>query len=164
MWHKGYLEQARSDWIAYNTLQVGSIANCHTLHYLQMTTEKLGKAFFLVGGTPLDAVRRSHRAFTRFLQLVARNHGLQRELGMTGLQLRMHIQQLLPIAYEIERLAPALAGGGANVEYPWESPSGTINVPASYNFPVSSTLQSPRGRNLLKLIKVTLHRFYLFFT
>ena len=83
---------------------------------------------------------------------------------MTGLQLRMHIQQMLPIAYEIERLAPDLAAGGANVEYPWEALPGTINVPASYNFPVNSTLQSPRGRNLLKLVKVMLDRFYLFFT
>ena len=31
MWYKGYLEQARSDWIAYNTLQVGSIANCFAI-------------------------------------------------------------------------------------------------------------------------------------
>ncbi len=128
MWHKGYLEQARSDWNAYNTLQVASIANCHTLHYLQMTTKKLGKAFFLVGGTPLYVVRRTHRAFTRFLQLAARNHGLQSELGMTGLQLRMHIQQMLPIAYEIERLAPALADGGANVEYPRETPLLALNL------------------------------------
>jgi hypothetical protein len=163
MWYNGYLEQARSDWNAYTILQVAPISNCHALHYLQMTTEKLGKALLLVYGTNLDAVRRTHRAFTRFLQIAARNHGLQRELGMTGSQLRMHIQKLLPIAHEIERLAPALADSGANVEYPWEAPPGTINVPASYNFPVSSTLQLPRGRNLLKLIKVTLDRFYSLF-
>lgn len=164
MWHNGYLEQARSDWNAYNILQAAPVPNCHALHYLQMTTEKLGKALLLAYGTAnLDAVRRTHRTFTRFLQIAARNHGLQRELGMTGLQLRTHIQQLLPIAYEIERLAPALADDGANVEYPWEAPPGTINVPASYNFPINSTLQLPRGRNLLKLIKVTLDRFYSLF-
>jgi hypothetical protein len=163
MWHSGYLEQARSDWNAYSILQVAPISNCHALHYLQMTTEKLGKALLLAYGTNLDAVRKSHRAFTRFLQIAARNHGLQKELGMTGLQLRKHVQQLLPIAYEIERLTPALADSGANVEYPWEAPPGTINVPASYNFPVNSTLQLPKGRNLLKLIKVTLDRFYSLF-
>jgi len=64
MWHDGYLEQARSDWGMYNRLQDSSGTTCHTLHYLQMTTEKLGKAFLLVHGTPLENVRGSHRAFT----------------------------------------------------------------------------------------------------
>lgn len=163
MWYQGYLDQARSDWEVYNILQVDSIPSCHALHYLQMTTEKLGKAMFLAGGTSLDEVRKTHRAFSRFIQLVARNRAIQKELGMTGLQLRMHTQHLLPLAYEIERLAPALADGGANVEYPWEGPLGTINVPAFYDFPVNVALQSPSGRSLLKLIKVTLERFYVFF-
>ncbi|MBI1925480.1 hypothetical protein HYR99_14660 [Candidatus Poribacteria bacterium] len=50
------------------------------------------------------------------------------------------------------------------MEYPWESPPGTINVPAAYLFSVDSTLRLPGGRNLLKLIKLLLDRFYVFFT
>ncbi|MBC8233028.1 hypothetical protein H8E77_26080 [bacterium] len=164
MWHNGYLEQARSDWDAYEALNSALVPDCHTLHYLQMTTEKLSKAFLLAGGADLNVVRKTHRAFTRFLQIAMRNHGLQRELGITASQLRAHVHQLLPIAYEIERLAPALADGGPNAEYPWEAPPSTINVPASYNFPVNSILQLPKGRNLLRLIKVMLDRFYVFFT
>jgi hypothetical protein len=105
-----------------------------------------------------------NRAFTRFLQIAARNHRLQKELGMTGRQLRDRIQPLLPIAYEIEHFAPALANDGPNVEYPWENPPGTVNVPAGYAFPVAVTLQEPRGRNLLKLVRITLTRFYAYFT
>lgn len=164
MWHDGYLEQARSDWDVYNAVRTASVPDCHALHYLQMAMEKLGKALLLAGGTDLNAVRRTHCAFTRFLQIAARNLGFQKELGMTGPQLRAHIHQLLPIAYEIEQLAPALANGGPNAEYPWEAPPGTINVPASYEFPVNSTLQLPKGRNLLKLTKTTLEKFYVFFT
>jgi hypothetical protein len=67
MWHDGYLEQARSDWDAYGTLSTSSLPDCHVLHYLQMATEKLGKALLLAGGTDIEAVRRTHRAFTRFL-------------------------------------------------------------------------------------------------
>jgi len=150
--------------IRQNYLKVTSVPKCHALHYLQMTTEKLSKAVVLAGGADLNIVRRTHRAFTRFLQIAARNHGLQRELGITGSQLWAHINQLLPIAYEIECLAPALADGGPNAEYPWEAPPSTINVPASYNFPVNSTLRLPGGRNLLRLTKVMLDRFYVFFT
>ncbi|MGQ9625938.1 MAG: hypothetical protein ACUVV0_03420 [Anaerolineae bacterium] len=164
MWSDAYLEQARSDWDAFEVICTSPLPDCHKLHYLQMATEKLGKALLLAGGTDLDVVRGTHRAFTRFLQIAARNHGLQRELNMTGPQLQAHIQQLLPIAYDIERLAPALAGGGPNAEYPWEAPSGTVNTPVSYGFPVSSTLKLPKGRNLLKLIKTTLEKFYSFFT
>jgi hypothetical protein len=160
MWSDGYLVQARSDWDAYNILQTAPIPNCHALHYLQMTTEKLGKAGLLASsGVSLDSVRTTHRAFTRFLQVASRNADFQSALVMTRSQLQMHIQQLLPIAHEIERLAPALAADGANSEYPWEAPGGTVNVPATYNFPVDAVLQSPRGQNLLKLVQVILNRF-----
>ena len=150
MWRDRYLEQARSDWEAYNILRDASIARCHALHYLQMTAEKLGKAGLLALREPLDSLRTTHGTFTRFLQVTARNRNLRRELRMTGSQLQTHIRRLLPIAHDIERLAPALAGSGPNAEYPWEAPLGTINAPASYNFPVNSTLQSASGRNLLR--------------
>jgi hypothetical protein len=163
MWHDGYLEQARSDWEVYKLLEDSECATCHALHYLQMTTEKLAKALLLLSGIPFETVRASHRAFTQFLQIASRNREIQEALGMTRPQLRMSIRELLPIAYEIERLAPALAVGGANVEYPWESLPGVTTVPASYNFPVHSTLQLPRGRKLLKLVDIALNQFYRIF-
>jgi hypothetical protein len=61
MWHDGYLEQARSDWDVYGTLSIGSVPDCHALHYLQMATEKLSKALLLAGGTDTEAVRRTRR-------------------------------------------------------------------------------------------------------
>ena len=38
---------------------------CHHLHYLQMVTEKLGKAYFSANGKPRE---KSHASFVRFLQ------------------------------------------------------------------------------------------------
>jgi len=153
-WYEAYLLQARSDWQIFRTLQQQPAEECHSLHYLQMATEKLGKAFLISGGNAPALVHTSHKAFVRFLQVVAYNSDLQKQLRMTKRQLRAHIRALLPMADEIEKLAPALAHGGANAEYPWETPTGTIQVPATYHFALSSQLRTPKGIKLLTLITV----------
>jgi hypothetical protein len=149
-----YLLQSRSDWQVYQILQRQPVKECHSLHYLQMATEKLGKAFLIAGGNAPASVYTSHKAFVRFLQVVAYNSDLQKQLRMTRQQLRAYIRTLLPIADEIERLAPALAHGGPNAEYPWEAPAGTIQTPATYQFTLSSQLRTPKGIKLLTLITV----------
>lgn len=164
MWDNAYLEQARSDWEIYQMLTKYSYPACHELHYLQMTTEKVGKAALLRRGVPLPEVRRTHRAFVRSLQNASRNRGLQRVLGINARQLHAHITGILPIAHQIERLAPALAGDGANPEYPWEEPTtGDVYSPASYRFPVTQSLNQPNGRKLLRLIHILLEQFDRFF-
>ncbi|MDZ7362838.1 MAG: hypothetical protein ONB46_19245 [candidate division KSB1 bacterium] len=132
---------------------------CHILHYLQMATEKLGKAYFLSGGTGVNEAQNSHLAFAKFLRLVARNGKLQKMLGMRSAQLRAHVRQLLPIAHSIEKLAPALAEGSVNTEYPWQSADGEIKIPIHYDFALSETLHSPSGRSLLELVKVIFDNF-----
>lgn len=164
MWSAGYLEQARSDWAAYRVVESSDLlADCHALHYLQMATEKLAKAFLLASGDRLEKVKSNHRAFTRFLQMVARNNGLQRELRLNGRQLAAHVRQLLPISQGVERLAPALAQDGPNAEYPWESPKGKVNVPAMTTFKVAAQLKSPNGRILLKIVDIVLRKHYVLF-
>ncbi|GAF97798.1 unnamed protein product, partial [marine sediment metagenome] len=79
-WDEAYLEQARSDWQMHDVVRQSSAATCHRLHYLQMTTEKLGKAGRLRAGANLATLRRSHRGFVRFLQLAARNQALAQAL------------------------------------------------------------------------------------
>ena len=153
-WHDAYLLQARSDWQIFRTLQQQPVEECHSLHYLQMATEKLGKAFLIAGGNAPALVQTSHKAFVRFLQVVAYNSDLQKQLRMTRPQLRTHIRSLLPIADEIEKLAPALAHGGPNAEYPWATPTGTVQAPATYRFTLSNQLRTPKGIKLLTLITV----------
>jgi hypothetical protein len=165
VWAEAYLEQARSDWLMWQSIRKQDLPPCHALHYLQMTCEKLGKAFLIRGGTITpEQARNSHVAFKRFLQVASRNPTLQRLLEMTSFQLRAHIKVLLPIAEAIERITPALSQGGPNTEYPWQSPDRRVLVPVRYAFPVFRDLIEPSGLNLLKLINLVQEQFYRLFT
>jgi hypothetical protein len=161
MWADAFLVQATSDWEIYAKLKEAKEPACHVLHYLQMSTEKLGKAYLLLTNAEIEGVQISHQAFTRFLKLIARNSKLQKVLGMTAVQLRAHVRQILPVANAIEKLAPALAGKGVNAEYPWQSPDGLIVAPIRYKFSLSYALQETNGRNLLKLVETVLDNFFV---
>jgi hypothetical protein len=70
----------------------------------------------------------------------------------------------LPLAYEIELLAPALARGGPNPEYPWKDSFDKILAPVAYSFPLMNQLQkTPQGIQLLKYLEVFILRFEEFF-
>ena len=165
MWAEAYLEQARSDWQLWESIRKQKVPSCHVLHHLQVTCEKLGKAFLIAGKTmtPQQASA-SHLAFRRFLQVASRNRTLRSMLKMTPVQLRAHIKTLLPLADEIELITPALAQGGPNVEYPWEGPDKQIYSPVYFEFPVFDNIQQPTGANLIKLIDLVLQNFYHIFT
>jgi hypothetical protein len=165
MWDKAYLEQARSDWATRELLAKNGCTACHDLHYLQMATEKLGKAGLLRGGGKrIEDVWGTHKVFVEFLRTAAKNPSLQRALEFKSLsQLRHYVNDILPLAREIEKLAPTLAGTGPNAEYPWEGPS-QVHAPASFDFPILSELYNhPDGRKLQRMIKIVLERFDEFF-
>ena len=69
----------------------------------------------------------------------------------------------LPIANEIEHLAPALAEDGPNAEYPWEDSREKVYAPAEYPFPVLTNLKSPKGCNLMKFIRIFFEYFEVLF-
>jgi len=58
-------EQTRSDHSVLLLLRKKDYNPCHQLHYLQMVTEKLGKAYFWRTG---QAPPKSHASFLRFVQ------------------------------------------------------------------------------------------------
>lgn len=161
MWAEAFLSQAQADWKMHKKMRKANEAACHVLHYLQMATEKLGKAYFLSAGTDVEEVQNTHLVFTKFLRLAARNGKLQKLLGMSAAQLRAHVRQLLPLAHSIEKLAPALAEGSVNAEYPWQAPDGTVKTPIAYDFALSTTLQETNGRHLLELVNAIFESFYL---
>lgn len=158
-WMNAFLEQARSDWQAYLLVDHSPLPPCHAMHYLQMSTEKFAKAALLAGGMKPDELRNSHLAFTKFLRLAFRNLNLRLEMGMSGAQSRMHFAHALSLADAIERLAPALSGGGVNAEYPWESPDEIVHTPATHLFALAQDLSTPKGVNLLKDIALMLRKF-----
>lgn len=159
-WQAAFLKQAKSDWDAYQKATKLDWPDCQRLHYLQMTTEKLSKAFLVAGDTQLKNLTGSHAAFVKFIRIISGNKNLQIALGMKKSQQKAKFNALLPLAREIELLAPALAQGGPNPEYPWETQSGTILAPADHSFPLMQRLQkTPQGTQLLKYIEIFQKRF-----
>jgi hypothetical protein len=115
-------EQAQSDHAVLVVLRGKGVAPCHQLHYLQMVTEKLAKAYFWRSG---DAPKKSHIGFAPFMralqhvpkvdrQRIADIFAFQRFEGF-----RSFARNAMPLVYDLERLAPALSNNGPNPEYPW---------------------------------------------
>ena len=115
-------EQARSDHAVLVLLRRRNAASCHQLHYLQMTTEKLSKAYFWRSGDP---PKKSHIGFATFMRRLQQVSAPQRQqiADIFGFSRFAGFQSwsynAMPLVYGLERLAPALAGDGPNPEYPW---------------------------------------------
>ena len=158
-WAEAYLVQARSDFAAYGRLaDEPGFPFCHSLHHLQMATEKLGKAIGLKSGWPLERVRTTHAAFVPALRLLW-SGPLPAHLEMERKALWRRIQGLLPLAHEVQSLAPDLAGAGPNAEYPWGTNASDVRAPASYEFPLWHMLKQPMGVRLVTLTHVVLRDF-----
>lgn len=159
-WQAAFLKQARSDWEAYQKTTESEWPYCHRLHYLQMATEKLSKALLVAGNSDIKSLAGSHAAFVKFMRAASKNRKLHQALGLKKSPLKVHFSKLLSLAYEIEILAPALAKGGPNPEYPWEDPTGNVATPVDYAFPLTKLLQkAPQGIQLLRHIEVFIKRF-----
>jgi hypothetical protein len=158
MWSEAFITQARSDWDVYQELK-DNHSQCHELHYLQMTTEKLSKAALAVTAKP----QKSHQVFIKFLRLTYQNPNIRNKLTDNPRQYRSIINEILHIAKKIEELAPAHEGIASNSEYPWEQPDGTVATPSKHQFPVWNDLQSSSGKKLIRLIQELLERFDEFY-
>jgi len=150
---QAYLEQAKADFESYKLLKISDQPISQWLHFLQMSSEKAGKAYLAAYGSSSEQLRKSHLAFGRFIRILPRNKLLQRDWKISSEQLKQYLNQIHPIADRIERLAPALSNG-PNAEYPWMLPDGEIRVPCTHDFKdIVSELESVRGRNLLKILE-----------
>jgi hypothetical protein len=156
-------QQARSDHTDLLLLRRRSAAPCHQLHYLQMVTEKLSKAYFWRSGTPPS---KSHARFVKFLRALGGCSSSERPkiasaLGFGRFEgFQSWTYKIQPLAYALESLAPALAqDNGPNPEYPWPRTAPRF-VPATFKFDVWEQLtESGRGRQLLQVIDLAVNRF-----
>ena len=156
-------KQARAEYELLRHLRQKSVAACHQLHYLQMVTEKLGKAYFWRSLRPPG---KSHASFVKFLQALANRssadqHRIPRLLGFQRADaFENWIRSSAPLAYSLERLAPALAGDdGPNAEYPWPRKS-PVTTPIEHAFPLWDQLTySGPGRRFLKVIDHAVEQF-----
>lgn len=158
-WARGYLRQSKADFDAYILLRDHNALACHQLHYLQMCGEKLAKAALLAGGRPLDEVNGNHRTFCQLLHSLRKNQTLRRLWDMKREHAQANIDAMTPIAFAIERLAPALARTGPNAEYPWQIPTRGVVAPADYEFDATRAVGSPAGRKLLALLHTVVAHF-----
>lgn len=154
-------EQACSDQRVFELLRREGLGQCHTLHYLQMVTEKLSKAYLWRAGHPPP---RTHAAFVQFLRLLGQIKANHREQVARLFSFKRYddfqqwIRAVMPIAYELEHLTPALANEGPNSEYPWPH-AAPITAPASYQFRIWSDLEARAGRELMRVIKIAVLHF-----
>lgn len=148
-WSVAFFRQARSDNAVRRRLNHPDVEYSHRLQYLQMTTEKLAKGFASTS-TAEQPPPPSHKAFVRLLQTLKVRPEIRRRLGYAdAARFRAFIDSLLPLAEQIEDLAPSSAGQSRpNPEYPWADPvTGIIHVPAEFRF----AMFDPRNTRMIKL-------------
>ncbi len=68
------------------------------------------------------------------------------------------IRAVLPIAYDLERLAPDLANDGPNPEYPWPH-AQPHTAPVDHDFALWTSLKSGQGRDLMRVIHIAVSKF-----
>jgi hypothetical protein len=153
--------QARSDHALFVQLRGAGAHDCHLLHYLQMATEKLSKAYLWRSGHPPP---KSHTGFVRFLRaLLDRRADLDRIANVLGFRRRDDldnwVRSVQALAYSLQNIAPAEAGNGPNPEYPWphEAP---VHCPVGHTFTLWNELTNTgQGRKLMEFVAHAIARF-----
>lgn len=156
--------QSNSDYDAFVLMAKSGMPVCHAIHYLQMSSEKLAKAYLWKSGKP---PLRSHKGFVQFLKMLGaissgKRPALTASMGYEKYsEIQNWVKYSLSIARELERLAPSLAEDGENPEYPWphENP---ISTPVSHTFRVWETLTNAKGRAFVKQLKFLIDEFEKF--
>ncbi|MFO0808824.1 MAG: hypothetical protein U0746_09395 [Gemmataceae bacterium] len=148
--------QARSDFAVYEYL--AEQPYCHRLHYLQMSSEKLAKAYVL--HRRAQVAMKSHKAFIAFWRTIADNDRVRMSLGYgRQQQWQEKLRSASDIAYAIQQLAPALAKDGPNPEYPWPHDDPKY-APVEYAFPIEQRLESSRqGQDFIRLLSRLIENF-----
>jgi len=153
-------EQAKSDHTAFVCLRRAGVHECHMLHYLQMATEKTGKAYLWRSAKPPP---KSHGGFMGFLRALLSRKDLKRIAKVFDFSrprdMVAWVTKVAPLAHDLEKLAPDLANDRPNPEYPWPH-ANPKHCPALHSFQVWTRLEHhPQGRNLLKFIDRVISRF-----
>ena len=135
-WRDAFLRQARSENLVRRKLNDPAVEYSHRLHYVQMVTEKLAKGLLADPNDP-DPPPATHHALVRLIQVLKARPEVRRRLGYDDAAVfRSFIYTLLPLAAEIESLAPSAAGlTRPNPEYPWKDPAtAVVFAPAEFRF------------------------------
>jgi len=155
-------KQAQSDFNLFLQLRHGGAQECHLLHYLQMATEKISKAYLWRSKNPPP---KTHIGFVRFLKALLSRPSkevdrIANTLGFGRKQdLVRWVSRVQPLAHALQKIAPAEAGNGPNAEYPWpqEDPK---ECPTEYKFDLWRQLHNTgTGRKAMKFIERAIRVF-----
>jgi hypothetical protein len=161
-----FATQGRADWEVYKHLSAltkPSFPQCHALHYLQMATEKIAKAYRIRDTTAdVDELVRHHTGFVEFINQFFRCETIRDEYREHAAALHALQRNATILAREIEKLAPATdrLASPENAEYPWER-DDVILVPCAFSFPNLTMLRQPSGRAIMNLVQRAFNDFEL---
>ncbi len=153
--------QARSDFEIFELLRGEGVAACHSLHFLQMSSEKIAKASFWDRN---EAPVMTHVGFAKFLRrfgnTTANNRARIAEMFGFGTfdGFQAWIRSAIPLARQVEQLSPSVMQDGPNAEYPWPH-NAPVECPAEYQFDVWEDLKKSHGRKLMRFIADAIERF-----
>jgi len=157
-WREAFLAQAGSDREVYARLNADDMAGlpeCHRLHYLQMLSEKLAKAYEC-RRTGQVQPRETHGGLPSLLRSTISNRAFREFMDYPNAKsFGAMVRSLLPVAEAVDRLAPR--GGedsGPNAEYPW-SEGGQVTAPCFHGFEEivgRNRVQLERLEKLLRLV------------
>jgi len=158
-------KQARSDHAIFTRLRRDGVHQCHLLHYLQMTTEKLSKAYLWRSG---HAPPKTHTGFVRFLKalLDRRPQELDTIAKSLGFSRRESLDRWVlsaqTLAYSLQNIAPAEANDGPNPEYPWPHDSPK-HYPADHHFALwDQLINTGHGRKLIDFVDKAVRQFEVY--
>ncbi len=142
-WANAFAEQGHSDLRTYDILSNADAPSCHSLHYLQMATEKIAKAY-QVAGSYWPPRKKSHVAAVEFVKNYYSSPSMRARYDRNREQLAVIRDEMVKVAMQVEKLAPAVDEENVpeNVEYPWAT-SEKLEVPCRYKFPIE---ELPKGQ------------------
>jgi hypothetical protein len=159
-WARGYARQANVDFGAWQAIEGDEDGHpCHRMLFLQMACEKLCKARLILGGTPPEALQKSHGYVANPLPMVIRA-----QLEFMGLDLRARAGFLSftrHLANEIEVMNPAVDRNGQrpdNCEYPWQDDQQALRSPLDWQFIPLQLLRGRFGTSFVKTLRLAIDR------
>lgn len=135
---------------------------CHRLHYLQMSIEKLSKAYFWRKNV---APQKVHTGFTNFMKFLGQDRRLDDRDRIASIfeaknfrSFEASLRSLSPIAYQLQNIHPRSQFDGPNPEYPWPH-DAPVETPVDHEFVVWGELQRPKGRELMTFVRIAILKF-----
>ena len=155
-------QQAICDHDAFQRMRSLGFAQCHTLQFLQMATEKIAKAHLWRSG---HAPPKKHAVFVLFMRLLGQQIKNDHRARIAKLfafsrfeDFQNWLFSVIPIAYALQQVTPDLSNDGPNPEYPW--PHGKpLFAPAHHDFDVWTQLKTGQGRHLMRFVEIAIERF-----